>query len=124
MTKTVSLAILLALMASLLGGTSCCNPRDTGALRVGVLLPITGLRTIHSDDVLNWAADNINQNGGINKRRIELVYKDTTAQDISQLAQELIDDESIKMVIGPCRSDEVYRIAPMFIQNEKICLSR
>jgi len=100
-----------------------CSLRHTGSLKIGALLPLTGPEAIDSDEVLDWARDNINRNGGINNRQIELVYKDTYEKDITQLAQEFIDDEAIKIVIGPGSSAEVYEIAPMFIKNKKMLIS-
>lgn len=96
--------------------------------RVGVLLSLTGPDAINSDDVLSWAADRINKNGGINGHKIELVFKDIykaeqNGQDIKNLAQEFIKDKSIKAVIGPETSLEVYDIAPLFIENKKLLIS-
>jgi len=92
-------------------------------MKIGVLLPLTGSRAVDSDKVLNFAAENINQQGGIRGRKVELVFKDTNLQDSKQLAQEFINDSDIRIVIGPESSAEVYEIAPLFIENKKILIS-
>ena len=92
-------------------------------LKIGVLLPLTGPNATDWGDVLDWAIENINEIGGIDGRRIELVYKDTNEEDILQLAKEFVDDPSVNIVIGPSNSDDVYKITPMFIRNKKILIS-
>jgi ABC-type branched-subunit amino acid transport system substrate-binding protein len=100
------------------------SPRNNGeSLRIGVLLPLTGPDAMQSDEVLNWAVNNINMGGGIDNHKIELVYKDSYTKDVKELAQEFIRDSSIKIVIGPGSSADVYRVAPMFIKNKKILIS-
>lgn len=123
MKRIFSVLILLALIFSVMISACSCLIRDTAPLRIGVLLPLTGPDAVASDEVLDWAAANVNENGGIKNRKIELVYKDTNERDISELAQEFIDDRSIKIVIGPSSSTELYEIASAFIENEKILIS-
>ncbi len=121
MKKIIVFIIVFALISSF--AIFSWSLRETEPLRLGVLLPLTGPDAIDSDEVLNWAMDNINRNGGINNRKIELVCKDAYKKDVTELAQEFIDAESIKIVIGPGSSAEVYEIAPMFIRNKKILIS-
>ena len=121
MKKIIVFIIVFALISSF--AIFSWSLRETEPLRIGVLLPLTGPDARDSDEVLNWAMDNINRNGGINNRKIELVYKDAYKKDVTELAQEFIDAESIKIVIGPGSSAEVYEIAPMFIRTKKILIS-
>jgi ABC-type branched-subunit amino acid transport system substrate-binding protein len=100
--------------------TSCA---ETSPLKIGVLLPLTGPDAVDSTEVLDWASDSVNLGGGINARQVELVYKDTNGQDIKELAQQFIDDESINIVIGPGSSSDVYDIAPLFIESKKLLIS-
>lgn len=90
-------------------------------VRIGVLLPMTG--DVEFREPLEWAKENINRQGGIGGRQIELVYRDTGTGDTSALAQELLADGSIRIVIGPPTSDDVYLLAPEFIRKEKILIS-
>ncbi|MCX6698602.1 MAG: ABC transporter substrate-binding protein [Methanomicrobiales archaeon] len=90
-------------------------------VRIGVLLPMTG--DVELKEPLEWAREDINRQGGIGGRQVELVYRDTSAGNTTQLAQELLDDNSIRVVIGPPTSDDVYTLAPEFISRQKLLVS-
>ena len=90
-------------------------------VRIGVLLPITG--DVEFKEPLEWARDTINSQGGIEGRQVELVYKDTGSGNTTQLAQELLDDNSVRIVIGPDMSVDVYALAPAFIEKKKVLIS-
>lgn len=120
--KSIGLyAILFVLIGSLL--PVACSYQESKPFKIGVLLPLTGPEAIDSNEVLDWATEMVNVDGGIKGHRIELVYRDTNESDIVKLAQELIDDRSIRIVIGPGSSAEIYDIAPMFIKNKKLLIS-
>jgi ABC-type branched-subunit amino acid transport system substrate-binding protein len=90
-------------------------------VRIGVLLPLRG--DLEFGEPLEWAKDTINSQGGIGGRQVELVYKDTSTGNINRQAQELLNDDSIHIVIGPERSDDVYALAPLFIAKKKVLIS-
>jgi len=121
MKRIFLLVILFTLISNLLIGVCSCKEQKT--LKIGVLLPLTGPEAVDSEEILDWATDKANIGGGIDRRKIELVYRDTYEMDIVKLAQEFIDDRSIQIVIGPGSSAEVYDIAPMFIENKKLLIS-
>jgi ABC-type branched-subunit amino acid transport system substrate-binding protein len=72
---------------------------------------------------MEWAAENINRHGGIGGRPVELVYRDTSQGDTAPLARELLADDTVRIVIGPPTSDEVYLLAPDFEKKEKLLIS-
>jgi ABC-type branched-subunit amino acid transport system substrate-binding protein len=111
--------ILLILAAGAWAGYSKIHANTP--VRIGVLIPITG--GIELKEPLEWAKDNINREGGIGGRPIQLVYKDTNKGNEMQLAEELLDDPSIHIVIGPETSDLVYALAPAFIVRKKLLIS-
>jgi len=90
-------------------------------VRIGVLLALTG--DVEFREPLEWARDTINSQGGIEGRQVELVYKDTATGNITRQAQEFLSDDSIRIVIGPTTSDEMYAIAPSFIAKKKVLIS-
>jgi ABC-type branched-subunit amino acid transport system substrate-binding protein len=90
-------------------------------VRIGVLLPLG--EDLNLKEPLEWAREKINDQGGIGGRPVEFVYKDTESGDINRLAEELLADDSIRVVIGPCWSNEVFLVAPAFISREKLLIS-
>ena len=90
-------------------------------VKIGVLLALTG--DVEFKEPLEWAKDTINSQGGIGGRQVELVYKDTTTGNITRQAEEFLNDDSIRIVIGPTTSDEMYALAPAFIAKKKVLIS-
>jgi ABC-type branched-subunit amino acid transport system substrate-binding protein len=121
--KLTRFIVSLVLVVGFIIAMPSCSQEKTGPLRIGVLLDLTGPEAKVPDEVLNWAADNFNKSGGINGREVELVYKDEAKGELERLAQEFVDDASIKIVIGPETCSALYQIAPMFMANKKILIS-
>jgi ABC-type branched-subunit amino acid transport system substrate-binding protein len=90
-------------------------------VRIGVLLPVTG--ELNYREPLEWAKDSINNEGGIGGRKVELVYRDTGTGSTEELAQDFLHDDSIRIIIGPHTSDEVYALAPAFIEKKKVLIT-
>ena len=65
----------------------------------------------------------LNAKGGIGGRKIKLVYRDTNDRDSLQLGKELLANKNIKAVIGPSSSEELFKLAPLFIKYRKILIS-
>ncbi|MCQ1537395.1 ABC transporter substrate-binding protein [Methanocalculus taiwanensis] len=89
--------------------------------RVGVLLPASGDDDSEYYETLEWAVDGLNREGV--GRRIELVPIDTEEVPLMIAARQLIDDPSIRVVIGAATSDEAFRIAPDFIKAKKLLIT-
>jgi len=90
-------------------------------VRVGVLLPVEANANLV--EPLAWAAENINREGGINGRPLELVYADTSGGDLRQPARDLLRNPDITFVIGPFTTDEAFEVAPLFIERKKVLIS-
>jgi len=90
-------------------------------VKIGVLLALTG--DVEFKEPLEWVKDTINSQGGIGGRQVELVYKDTTTGNITRQAEEFLNDDSIRIVVGPTTSDEMYALAPAFIAKKKVLIS-
>jgi len=111
--------VLIILIIGIWGGYTISH--SLTPVRVGVLLSMTG--DLENREPLEWAQENINQNGGIGGRPLELVYKDTAKGDTLTLAKELLADGTIHVVIGPDTSDDTYTLAPLFAEKNKILIS-
>lgn len=99
------------------------NEEQKPSLKIGVMMPWTGDYASNWDSALDWAVENINLNGGVAGHDIELVKKDLAKNDLKTVSEELIADESIKAVIGPMTSAEVFEAAPLFINGKKILMA-
>ncbi|MFA7253124.1 MAG: C13 family peptidase [Patescibacteria group bacterium] len=85
-------------------------------IKIGVLLNLSGPESLPYRQVLEWARENTGRN-------IELVYVDSNGGDIMEKAKTLLDDHSIRVVIGPQNSDEAMALAPLFIEKKKLLIS-
>lgn len=121
--KAVLPVLAAALLIAVIGYGAYTLYHATTPVRIGVLMPLTGELQDNFTEPLEWAKDNINREGGINGRKLELVYRDTGAGNTTQLARELLNDPSIAIVIGPPTSDDLYAIAPEFIAKKKFLIS-
>jgi ABC-type branched-subunit amino acid transport system substrate-binding protein len=115
--------IILFLAVAVAVVISLCTSGPNDTLKIGVLLPLTGPDSLESDELLNWLAAGINDAGGIGGTPIEIIYKDTYQADILALAHELTSDPAIQIVIGPQRSSELHKVAPLFIESKKLLIS-
>ena len=111
--------VILIIAAGAVAGYTILHARTP--VRIGVLLPITG--GVDIKEPLEWAKDTINQQGGIGGRQVELVYMDTGTGNTTQMAEELLNDDSVQIVIGPRNSDDVFTLAPEFIKKKKLLIS-
>jgi len=111
--------VIIVVAAAASAGYTIIHARTS--VRIGVLLPITGY--VDLKEPLEWAKDTINQQGGIDGRPVELVYMDTSTGNTTQMAEELLADNSLQIVIGPRTSDDVYALAPEFIKKKKLLIS-
>ncbi len=113
----VTLGLVVGLYPGILIGHAAAS------LKIGVLMDMTGPMYLEPELVLDWAAGLVNEGGGINGRKVELVYLDTGSMDIETAGEELVQRDDVMVVIGPETSDDAFRIAPLFIENKKLLIS-
>lgn len=99
-----------ALAGSMLLGLSglglAARAQSQGAVKVGVLLSLSGPAAafgIPERDIVRILADKYNAEGGINGRRLELVYHDdqTNPTESARGATKLIQQDKVVAIIGP-----------------------
>jgi branched-chain amino acid transport system substrate-binding protein len=105
-------------------GSSICLSAPAGAeeaIRVGVLAaltgPLAGVQPLIAEGA-QLAADDINKNGGINGRKIEIIMRDTTGSPPKaiSLAQQLIFNEKVQFLIGPGGSQDGLAATPVIAE--------
>lgn len=111
------------LVLAALGLLLSCGAADSGPIRVGVLLPLSGPDINNWEEPLTWAAENVNRAGGIGGRRLELVFRDIAVEDLTVAAKALAADSSVRAVIGPDASRRLFEVAPLFLKAQKPIVS-
>ncbi|MEK6960085.1 MAG: ABC transporter substrate-binding protein [Nanoarchaeota archaeon] len=124
----------LALLLTLMILTACGPSLPTGTadkagpIRIGVITPLTGAWATGGEGVsrgITLAAEEINANGGVGGRKIELVIEDSRSdvKDGVTAAQKLFANDDISAVIGGVISGEAAAQAPVAQESHKVLLS-
>lgn len=100
--------------------------KDT--IKVGAILAVTGPASFlgaPESKTLEMLADEINAQGGINGKKIELIIKDSGAnpEKAISFAKQLIEEEKVLAVIGPSTSGETMKIKNIMEEAKAILLS-
>ncbi len=109
--------ILIGLIAvGLMFSLNSCGKKETGPIKIGVLLPLTGHQANFGTMEKNsyeLAKEEINAKGGINGRKLEFVYEDDTGKpDVGRSAAEkLINVDKVPMIAGGYSSSVTFAAA-------------
>lgn len=98
------------------------------AVKIGALLPFTGdlaASGVNIEKALIWVTEQINQNGGLAGRPVELITKDTNSnvQQGIAAARQLIEDEKVIGIIGPEYADLAVQMLPLITENNVVQVS-
>lgn len=83
------------------------------------MLPFTGPDAVGYRAPLEWARDNVNAAGGIDRRRLSFVYRDLGRESVTTVANALARDSSITAVIGPANSEDARQVVSTLIAHRK-----
>jgi ABC-type branched-subunit amino acid transport system substrate-binding protein len=122
-TSTAAL-ILLAMLLTACGGSSNGNggTTNTSPIKVGVIGPMSGFESFIGPDILKGvqvAVDQINANGGIMGRQVQIVTADTAgdAVDAVPALRKLINVDQVNLIVGPS-SLEAQAVLPILQQSK------
>ncbi len=109
-----SIALGLALLMIL--GLMSCAKDETGPIKVGVLLPLTGAKAKFGEMEKNsfeLAQAEINASGGVKGRDLEFVYEDDTGKpDVGRMGMEkLITVDKVPVITGGYSSSVTFAAA-------------
>jgi len=95
-----------------------CSKQGQESIKIGALLAVTGPAAFLGEPEKNTAqmmVDEINRNGGINGRKLELIVYDTAADTTKavQLANKLIKNDKVVAIIGPSTTGESMALIPI-----------
>ena len=120
--KRVSKALSALICASLLtaGLTGCGGEKSADTIKIGANLEMTGGSAtygISSKNAIELAFKDINDKGGINGKKLELIVADnkSEAAEATNAMQKLVSQDGVVAVIGPNLSSSV--IASAAINN-------
>lgn len=122
-----SMVALTALLVGLAAGCSGEDETDPNAITIGLLLPFTGSSSATASNFersVIWAADRINDGGGVQGRRVRVVARDTHSElaRSEQSARELLE-EGAAVVLGPESAEIATALAPRFAEHDTVFLS-
>lgn len=119
------------LASCLIAACACaCSPEtpaDEGGIAIGLLLPFTGSASATASNLERatlFAADRINQAGGVNGKRVRIVSRDTHS-DVArgaQAAKELAA-AGVVAVIGPESAEIAEEIRPLLAEQDVLFVS-
>jgi branched-chain amino acid transport system substrate-binding protein len=117
-TKKIALAVALCFGASLVSAQS-------GHIKIGVVTPLSGTYTPIGEQVkmgLDLAAREINAAGGINGRKINLIYEDEEANPAvaTQKAEKLFQVEKVDFLTGTVNSGSTLAVGQVAERNNKL----
>lgn len=103
------------------GGAATEEPSESGPIKIGVPIPVTGPVAATGDWArmgIEMAAEEINANGGINGREVELVVADTEGDPTkaNTAMTRLVQQDQVDLVVGPITSDESLATMPILTQ--------
>lgn len=110
--------------------TACASPAEdpNGPITIGSILPLTGDGAAYGlplQTVAQIAVEEINANGGVNGRELNVIWEDgkCSGKDATAAAQKLINADKVKVILGGLCSSETLGFAPLAETNGVLVLS-
>jgi branched-chain amino acid transport system substrate-binding protein len=127
----VCAAVLVALSLGLAGcgkGTPPSGGAKEAPVKVGAIFSVTGPASFlggPEDKTARMFVDKLNESGGIDGRKIELIVKDSGSkpENAVSLAKQLIEEDKVLAIIGPSTSGETMAIKNLCQESKTILLS-
>jgi len=120
--RWVFIALLVVLVIVVLG-VMLNSSQSSDALKIAVVAPMTGEYNLDGQDTLNGIQlyiDQVNAEGGIHGKQIELIVKDdqNIADLAEQRAQEIADENEALIVIGHAFSSSSIRAGEIYEKHQ------
>jgi len=121
----VVILIIAALAVSLIVNQAKRGPEE---IRIGAILPLTGDAAVYGQEMkkgIDLAVEEVNRTGGINGKKITIVYEDDQGQANTAVNsfQKLIFQDKVEAVIGGAISSTAMPIAPIAERNKVVLIS-
>ena len=91
---------------------------EEGPIKIGAVLDITGVGAnlgVPEQNTLNMLAEQLNEDGGINGREVELIIKDnqSTEDGAARATTQLIENDDVDLIIGASRTGPSLAMRPL-----------
>lgn len=118
----------LIVMGSVWYGVSCKSPSQASVVKIGLMGPLTGDAAVYGVNPkkgAELAIDEINANGGVNGKKLELIAEDSKCdpKEAVNAINKLVNVNEVKFIIGGMCSSETLAAAPIAEQNQVIMVS-
>jgi branched-chain amino acid transport system substrate-binding protein len=128
--RTVCVAVIVAASVGLAGCDKGTKPADTkdAPVKVGGIFAVTGPASnlgAPEAKTAEMLVDQINQSGGVDGRKIQLIVKDSGSktENAVSMAKQLIEEDKVLAIIGPSTSGETLAIKNLCQESKTILLS-
>src|SRR5215212_845972 len=124
MSKIFQLLLALCLLLS-----ACSMPEShSNTIKIGAFLSLTGATAafgVSAANAIKLAADEVNGNGGIDGKRIELEIEDdeSNTQEVPDIVNHLIKEHKVHALIAEPVSTRAMLAAPIAQQNQIVMIS-
>jgi branched-chain amino acid transport system substrate-binding protein len=120
--------VIVLVLAAIAGALIYMPPAGPEEIKIGAILPLTGEAAKYGEDAklgIDFAVEEINAAGGINGKKIQVVYEDSQAAPSQGVAaiQKLITVDKVPVIIGAMASSVTLAIAPIAEENKVVLLS-
>jgi branched-chain amino acid transport system substrate-binding protein len=127
-TKTVWWIVGIVVVVGLVWWGISRNGVSGNTVKIGIMLPLTGDAATYGepmDNVIRLAANEINAQGGINGKPIELLIEDSKCDGTAAVnaAQKLINVDGVRVIAGEMCSGETLPIVPIAEKAKVVVLS-
>jgi len=115
----VTALVLTGCSTANLGGSSAGDgDTETGPIKIGAVLDVTGVGAslgVPEQNTLNMLADQLNADGGIDGREVELIIVDnqSTEDGAAKATSKLIESDKVDIVIGASRTGPSLAMRPL-----------
>ena len=112
------LGIALFLLISLVFATGCQQGSDSKTIKIGHAASLTGDNSVFGQSEatgLKIAVEEINKNGGVLGKQLELISVDTRSDpaEAANAVRRLVDQDKVSFVLGPSQSGSTLAATPI-----------
>jgi branched-chain amino acid transport system substrate-binding protein len=120
--------VVLIIVAIVLGITQPWKPGEPEVIKIGAILPLTGDAAEYGKNGqmgIDLAVEEINDEGGINGKLVEIIYEDSKADPKEGVVafNKLNDIDQVPIIIGPFASSVTLAVAPVAEEKRVVLLS-